>query len=436
MNTIYLPVEVSKRELCSRAFLACSLASKGNKVYVFEHTLFDRIGWPEAGIYIGKNCFRTEIPHSLKYYKKMKRSNVDVWLLDEEGGIFFSKDKSEWVRALSNRFDLTALNSSDKVLYWGKWQNQAYKSKNIKADEHITGSPNFDIFQKKYSEIFRDYDLGITGGLKDFILINTRFGLGNSDLGHEFVLNVLPFSDSFTELEKIKWIIEENQLMYSMIEMIINLAERNPNVTFVLRSHPDEDISTYNTLLRKFDNIKINCDGTVDSWIRQSRAVIHNGCSTAIQAFIAEKKVITYAPPLFKENLSTPGLPNTIGYLAKNVNEVNNYLLKKNNEGEFNMEWMDTISHLDSIDYITKLIENEKERYGQKSKFFSIPLIERTKDLISNISKQLFNYNIRGQFADLSNLGDIVNLVDTAKILYDKSIKCRKFSDSCYEVSK
>ena len=287
-----------------------------------------------------------------------------------------------------------------------------------------------------YSEIFRDYDLGITGGLKDFILINTRFGLGNSDLGHEFVLNVLPFSDSFTELEKIKWIIEENQLMYSMIEMIINLAERNPNVTFVLRSHPDEDISTYNTLLRKFDNIKINCDGTVDSWIRQSRAVIHNGCSTAIQAFIAEKKVITYAPPLFKENLSTPGLPNTIGYLAKNVNEVNNYLLKKNNEGEFNMEWMDTISHLDSIDYITKLIENEKERYGQKSKFFSIPLIERTKDLISNISKQLFNYNIRGQFADLSNLGDIVNLVDTAKILYDKSIKCRKFSDSCYEVSK
>lgn len=434
MNTVYLPVEVLKRELSSRALLACSLASKGNKVYVFEHTLFDRLGWPESGIYIGKNCFRTETPHSNIFYNNMKKSNVDVWLLDEEGGIFFGNDKSEWERALYNRFDFKVLNSSDKILFWGKWQNQLYKSKNIKADMHITGSPNFDTFQKKYSETFRDYDLQVTGGKEDFVLINTRFGAGNSNLGIDFILNDIPVSDSFSKSEIIKWIIDENIIMYSMIGMLMKLAKKNSDLSFVLRPHPGEDIKIYKQLLGEFDNISINCDGVVDSWIRLSKAVIHNGCTTSIQAFIAEKKVITYMPSFFKENLVVCGLPNTIGYLATNFEEVDKYLLNDSNDQEFNMEWMETISRLDSIDYITELVENEN--YEQKSKKLSIPFTEKLKDLISDILIKSFNHNIRNKFSNLSDFDNIVNLVDTAKMRYDKSIICKKLSNSCFEISK
>ena len=73
---IYLPVEVSRRELCSKTMLAYKLAGYGISTIIFEHTYFDRHGWKYPGIYIGKNFFRTEFPHDTKYYKVMKENNI------------------------------------------------------------------------------------------------------------------------------------------------------------------------------------------------------------------------------------------------------------------------------------------------------------------------------------------------------------------------
>jgi hypothetical protein len=65
------------------------------------------------------------------------------------------------------------------------------------------------------------------------------------------------------------------------------LAERFPNVSFVYRPHPFERIDSYANLLVPLPNLRLIRQGTVDTWILQSAAVIQRSCSTAIEAALA-----------------------------------------------------------------------------------------------------------------------------------------------------
>ena len=79
MNSfIYLPIEVSRRELSPKTMLAYSLSTKGYSCIIFEHTYFDRYGWKYPGVYLGKNFFRTEAPHDTKYYDNMKKKHINM----------------------------------------------------------------------------------------------------------------------------------------------------------------------------------------------------------------------------------------------------------------------------------------------------------------------------------------------------------------------
>ena len=153
IRTTYLTGEVFKRQLTSRAMLGTRLAKDGNRVFIFEHTFFDRIWWPSPGIYIGKNCFITEIPHTNGYYKKMKDSKIDIWFLKVECGIY-KGNKKQWEKSLRKRFDFANLDKNDKVLFLGNWQKEAYSHNNLSGEQLISGSTNIDVFQKKYSNFF------------------------------------------------------------------------------------------------------------------------------------------------------------------------------------------------------------------------------------------------------------------------------------------
>ena len=152
MTVFYLPIEHSTRELTAKVFLANRLAQEAHIPIIFRSDILDTTGWPSAGVYIGKNCFRTEWPYSLKYYKKMKSSGVDLWHLDEEGGILYGRDEEEWKKRIATRVDPTSLDSNDKILTWGEWQAESFSSKKPTAEIRIVGSPLFDLFQKKYAK--------------------------------------------------------------------------------------------------------------------------------------------------------------------------------------------------------------------------------------------------------------------------------------------
>jgi len=371
MSIIYLPVETSKRELIAKTFLATKLASYGHQVIVFESSIFDFAGWPYPGIYIGKNCFRTELPYSLNFYKKMKAANIAIWYLDEEGGIYNSMDKVHWSKMLLNRIHPCDLDRQDKIFAWGLWQAEAYNIDNLMASIHITGSPNFDILQDKYKGSLKDFDLLQTNFEEDYILVNTRFSASNGLRSIEWILSdATPNAKSLAKGTLENAVINDGIMQYKMTGLVKQLAERLPSQKFIVRPHPAEDDLFYKAIFKHLANVKVISDGDVSSWIRNCKLLIHNSCTTAIQADISNKKVITYKPEGLN-NYEGPGLPDTIGIICTNYSEV----FEAIDNGEYQSSkkmWSDTISELDAINSIANIAKKSLNSKKYVSNLFSI----------------------------------------------------------------
>jgi surface carbohydrate biosynthesis protein len=439
LSTIYLPIEVVKRELVARAFLSVKLADNGNTVYIFEHTFFDRNGWPDKGVYIGKNCFRTEVPYSKFFYSKMKMAGISLWYLDEEGGIYIG-DKGDWEERLLYRINPDDLNHEDKILVWGKWQKRVFDSKETMAEVLISGIPNFDILNPKYQQSLIEWDSKVTQGKKDYILINTRFSLGNSKIGINKIFNSdQPHSKNLPEFYLENVYISDNQIMFKMIELCIFIAKSLPDEKIIIRPHPGENPEIYKALTKKIKNISVVINGGVESWIRMSKVLIHNGCSTAIQAIIAEKKVITYLPKdMSKMQIQyTPELPNTVGTISHTYEEVLS-AINDSSSSSNDDTWKDTVSELNSIDFISKLIhENTVSKGIGSNDFYNSSLFIGEK--LRDNARKVLNYvvpDIKNKKFNHKELSQIVDLVEIAKKHYKSDVKCKKITNGCYCVYK
>jgi surface carbohydrate biosynthesis protein len=436
-QTVFLPVEVISRELTSRAFLSTKLANNGQKIYIFEHTFFDRNGWNQEGIYIGKNCFRTEVPYDKKYYMLMKKAGISIWYLDEEGGIYTGNTRAQKNRLLT-RLTPSDLRKDDKILSWGNWQKNVFLANQPLSPIEISGNPGFDIIQPRYHESFQEFDASITNGLKDFILINTRFSLGNPKKGFKEIFGAdQPYAEDLPKLYLEESYISDNKMMCEMVELCFYLSKKLPNEHIVIRPHPAEDIDIYKTLTKKFNNISVIFKGGVEPWIRRCKVLIHNGCTTAIQADIANKKVISFLPKsgslTVKEYVCR--IPNQIGLIASNNQEVLEAI-----GSDFNSSidiYKDTVSELNSIDFITKLVQHEihENKITLNRDKYDLFIKEKIRDLARKTISYLIPNKKQNVF-NFKEFSQITNLVEIANHHYKSNVKCEKITEGCYVVYK
>ena len=85
------------------------------------------------------------------------------------------------------------------------------------------------------------------------------------------------------------------------VETSIRLAKHFTDVQFVLRPHPFENIASYDALA-ELPNFQVRQDGTSLEWISGARLLIHQNCSTAIEATMLKVE------PLSMEWFNTPSL--------------------------------------------------------------------------------------------------------------------------------
>ena len=66
--------------------------------------------------------------------------------------------------------------------------------------------------------------------------------------------------------------------------------------------------------LENVPNVHVIRQDSITTWVKNSFAVMHNGCTTAIEATISGKPVLTYSP--FKMNYAHE-LSNKLGHNVK-----------------------------------------------------------------------------------------------------------------------
>jgi hypothetical protein len=125
------------------------------------------------------------------------------------------------------------------------------------------------------------------------------------------------------EIKRMRFVEQwagENIILANFIKLIHKLSINFPGKNFVLRPHPGEDIELYKTVFSGVKNIFVVKKGAVSQWIMASELVIHDGCTTAIESFLAEVLVINYKSI---DNYSWESvMPNQFGIQCKTETEV------------------------------------------------------------------------------------------------------------------
>jgi hypothetical protein len=98
-----------------------------------------------------------------------------------------------------------------------------------------------------------------------------------------------------------QFIVDAGKAYRSVLETSTRLAKHFKDVQFVLRPHPFENISSYDALAA-LPNFHVRQDGTSLEWISGARLLVHQNCSTAIEATMLKVE------PLSMEWFNTPSL--------------------------------------------------------------------------------------------------------------------------------
>ena len=321
---IYLHVETSFRELDSKLLLAVLAAAKGHQVIVSRlveiiHGLKNDVLAP--GIFHTKSLTPDNI--KMERHQKIIDKGSKVTSFDEESG-FFNENYDQF--AVDRYSDLT-IEQSSAAFGWGSEDTNTLKriySKN--SDKiHKTGSPRMDLW-KSY---FLDYWVDPKGmPKKPFLLIASNIFCTQTRMFHEFYKfykdagyfqrNPNLFKDLFYSTA------EDYKKLYAFIDAIKYLAKNNNGYDIVLRPHPRDNIEAWKIFLEGVRNVHIIRQDSITAWVKNTFAVMHNGCTTALEATISGKPVLTYSP--FKTEYDGK-LFNTLGYNLKSKEEL---LIKAN----------------------------------------------------------------------------------------------------------
>ncbi len=297
---LYLPVEVKVREMDAKLLLAYYAVKSDYHVIIGDHVMVEKASekYPK-GIFFSKGG-----PHGFRerIITQAIKNNHKVVELDEEGLIFNEK------LYIIDRMRKDMLELVTQEYCWGEYQKEviAKYHPDLINKCHVVGNPRLDLLTPKYRELYREDVENLKNSYGDFILINTRFAKYNTLKGKkETALN-----------QEIK------RLYDCFIEMIHKLSKQFSNITIIIRPHPLENSTSYRKEFANYSNVHVIHEGNIIKWLMAAKAIIHNGCTSGIEAFFLERPLITYIP--FQSNETI--ISNQLGEKARNINEIITYL--------------------------------------------------------------------------------------------------------------
>ena len=328
---IYLEVEVFNREFQSRLFLASYATLKNFDVYLMHRNEIIELGLSgniSPGIVFMKDANSTNF--IFKTLSQLKKKGFIFTSQDEEAGIVFEN----YYDFVKRRFaDGKTLKLLEYYFNWGERDEKMLKNvfKN-KTNFVNTGSPRIDLLDKKLYQENKKRFLK-KNGLKKYVLIptNISFPIGLRRIADAYY-GFMSDSNKINFIWKEDYFFEKNlqqlSLLKYFIRMIRCLIQKQKKYSIVLRPHPNERIEDWEKLIDiKNKNFKIIKDGYLSEFITNSECIVQNGCTSAIEAKILNKKIISFEPIKFELDYDK-GLMNKLGKICKTnkevLNEINN----------------------------------------------------------------------------------------------------------------
>jgi surface carbohydrate biosynthesis protein len=319
---IYLYIEIAARELDSKLLLATLAVNRGHSV-----VLSDMSGIIEGikkktlspGIFHDKSL--TPNKDKISSHEIIIKNGFIVSSIDEENNLI-NYGYEEFAK---NRYSEQTLSNATTIFGWGLDDVETLKRiyPNHASKIHMTGSPRIDLLKPNFAEFWGSSSVSAKFK-KPYLLVASNCQANNVKSFHETIKHLRNIGHFKNDLKMFKKKFDEMsesyQRIYSFIEAIKHLSANNDGYEIVLRPHPAENIDAWKVFLEDVPNVHVIREGSIVPWIRNSFALVHNGCTTAIEATILGKPVVTYMP--IKLEHYTCDVPNSLGFKVEKLEDL------------------------------------------------------------------------------------------------------------------
>lgn len=277
---LVIPMELFQREIYTGLYLGLSMVNKGYDVLICDqlNPILDNV---KGGVVFHKD----HATWSFNYVKKFKERDTRVVVHDTEGLIVIDQQ-----RYINGRVSASVIDEVDVVLCWGKTQRNLINESGKSNKVHLAGDLRFDIARKRKQVCNEKTEI-------KNVLINTRFSYVNPIQKTDIIRTFtdLGYLKTKKDIEKFKQIVTNDELIFKEFIKAIKLLVKN-GLNVIIRPHPAEDLATYESMFD--ERVKIDKTTSLGAQIDWADCVVHDGCTTAIEARAQGKIVLGLRPQL------------------------------------------------------------------------------------------------------------------------------------------
>lgn len=302
MNTkipLIIPVENQVRELDPKLLLACIAAKHGFSSIIgsrreihFHITAFPR------GIYLSKSITAA----SDMMFRIMHFLGHEIVAWDEEALVHLPAETY-----YSRRLSPKAMSYVSQFFAWGEdnaelWRKYPHFPEGGKIQ--ITGNPRNDLLRSEMCPYYRDDVDRILNRFGDYILVNTNFNHVNAFTPVQNLFQPVKGIHERPQMgraakgmtrEYAEGLYQHKKAIFKHFQaMIPKLEQFFPGHTIVVRPHPTENQDIYHQIAAQCKRVKVTNEGNVVPWLMACKALIHNGCTTGIEAYAMGIPAISY----------------------------------------------------------------------------------------------------------------------------------------------
>lgn len=293
---LYLPIEEASRELTSKLLLAGRAALRGFQVVLGQVWLmtanFDRM--PRGTVlFKGNNLVQR------RNMRQARRSGHFIVSMEEEALGVARADQI--LRLYDDKVDKTC----GVFLVQGPFHRDVLLQRfpHIADRIDVVGNPRIDLLRPAFLKQFEADLVALRHEHGSFILINTNYSAGNSTLGdalvaYESSINTIVFrpddpidDQAFRDL--LAW---ERGNIREIVRLTRWLENNGTETTVIIRPHPSERLDIWARAFQRCSHVRVIREGGHMPWILASAVLVHGGCTTGMEAFVAGHPAIALRP--------------------------------------------------------------------------------------------------------------------------------------------
>jgi surface carbohydrate biosynthesis protein len=331
---LLIPVENQVRELDPKLMLACIAARRGFSSVIGSRRELDfRIASFPRGIYLSKSM----TVRSIKMFKILRKLGHEIVAWDEEALVHLPP-QIYFPRRLSPE----AMGYLSHLFAWGQdnaelWQQ--YPELPPEIPIYITGNPRNDMLRPEMHGFFKDEVEKLRNTYGDFILINSNFNHINAfypvqslflpvtrpgevpKFGRAARGMTREFAEGFRD--------HKLAIFREFKRLIPDLEKAFPDYNIVVRPHPTEKHEIYHKIAAGCERVRVTNEGNVIPWLMAAKTLIHNGCTTGVEAYVMRVPAISYRPTVNDYyDYGFYQLPNRLSHQCLNFEQLRATLMK------------------------------------------------------------------------------------------------------------